>query len=239
MNNNAWMKEKVEMTYDELFNHIASNEFFIENFNENKIAEIVWNIIYSLYRDINNNSPYEKLIPMKKIQYINHDATYPIGDSHKYILHICNNVGGWGKGFVNAISKRWPEPKSSYKAWYKNGFYTDRDSAYVKFQLGENQYVDVTDNITVVNMIAQEGIYPKVDENGKITQPIRYDALKLCLNSFVDHVKSEKGFTANMPLIGSGLAGGDWNIIEKIINSTLIENGIDTFVYVLKNENKN
>lgn len=234
MKNNSWITERTEVSYEELFNHIASNEFLIENFNENKIAEIAWGIIYSLYNEQNNNSPYENIISMKKIQYLNHDATYPIGNGHKYILHICNDIGGWGKGFVNSISKRWIEPRAEYKKWYSNGYYTSNNNAYVNFSLGENQYVDVSDNITIVNMIAQHGIYPSKGEDGKLIPPIRYDSLKQCLLKFVEHVKGEENFTANMPLIGSGLAGGEWDVIEKIINSTLIENNIDTFVYVLK-----
>jgi hypothetical protein len=33
-----------------------------------------------------------------------------------------------------------------------------------------------------------------------------------------------------MPKIGSGLAGGDWTIIEKIIEETL--EGVETFILV-------
>jgi hypothetical protein len=34
-----------------------------------------------------------------------------------------------------------------------------------------------------------------------------------------------------MPRIGCGLAGGDWNKIEAIINETLGEKGLDVTVY--------
>ena len=37
-----------------------------------------------------------------------------------------------------------------------------------------------------------------------------------------------------MPRIGCGLAGGDWNKVEKIINETLIDKGIEVYVYDLK-----
>jgi hypothetical protein len=32
----------------------------------------------------------------------------------KLICHICNDLGGWGKGFVLALSRRWegPEPRA-------------------------------------------------------------------------------------------------------------------------------
>ena len=44
------------------------------------------------------------------IAYTTGDATAPEGDGPKIIVHVCNDVGGWGRGFVMAISKRWPEP---------------------------------------------------------------------------------------------------------------------------------
>jgi hypothetical protein len=36
-----------------------------------------------------------------------------------------------------------------------------------------------------------------------------------------------------MPKIGSGLAGGDWNKIERIIIEELVDKGVKVFVYEL------
>ena len=36
-------------------------------------------------------------------------------DGNKVIAHICNDGGGWGKGFVLAVSARWPEPEREYR----------------------------------------------------------------------------------------------------------------------------
>lgn len=33
---------------------------------------------------------------MKDIQYIKGDATSPKGTDNKIIVHVCNDVGGWG-----------------------------------------------------------------------------------------------------------------------------------------------
>ena len=35
------------------------------------------------------------------------------------IVHVCNDIGAWGKGFVMAISNRWPEPESRYRKWHR------------------------------------------------------------------------------------------------------------------------
>jgi len=59
------------------------------------------------------------------IFYVKGDATKPekIEDENRMIVHICNNKGGWGRGFVMALSSRWPEPERRYREWYK--FYTE------------------------------------------------------------------------------------------------------------------
>ncbi|HJK89231.1 MAG TPA: hypothetical protein RMH85_21120 [Polyangiaceae bacterium LLY-WYZ-15_(1-7)] len=53
------------------------------------------------------------------IDYVVGDATRPGGDGPKIIVHVCNDVGGWGRGFVTALSKRWAAPEEAYRAWYR------------------------------------------------------------------------------------------------------------------------
>lgn len=43
---------------------------------------------------------------MSQIKIITGDATRPIEDDPKIIVQVCNEIGGWGAGFVLAISKR-------------------------------------------------------------------------------------------------------------------------------------
>ena len=52
-----------------------------------------------------------------KITYQIGDATRPIGDGPKIIAHVCNDAGGWGKGFVVAVSRRWPQSGQRYPGW--------------------------------------------------------------------------------------------------------------------------
>ena len=44
------------------------------------------------------------------IRYVVGDARSPDSAGNKVIVHVCNDIGGWGKGFVIALSKRWPKP---------------------------------------------------------------------------------------------------------------------------------
>jgi len=69
---------------------------------------------------------------MTGITYLKGDATQPQTKGNKIIAHICNDLGGWGKGFVLAISNRWPEPEAEYRQWH-------RQRAKNNFSLGEVQ----------------------------------------------------------------------------------------------------
>ena len=40
---------------------------------------------------------------------------YVTGDGQKIIAHIVNDVGAWGRGFVLAISHKWPHVEMAYR----------------------------------------------------------------------------------------------------------------------------
>ncbi|MFM2387576.1 MAG: hypothetical protein RL660_2333 [Bacteroidota bacterium] len=152
-----------------------------------------------------------------EINYIKGDATNPIGEGNKIIVHICNDIGGWGKGFVMAISKRWKQPEHQYREWFK---------AKDNFSLGQVQFVLVEETLWVANLIGQHKI--NKDENGNA--PIRYEAIFQGLEQ-VAQFALERDATIHMPRIGCGLAGGSWENIEPLINSTLMSKNIQVTVY--------
>ena len=47
------------------------------------------------------------------IKYVIGDATQPVGEGEKLILHIVNDSNRWGAGFVLSLSKRWKEPEKA------------------------------------------------------------------------------------------------------------------------------
>ena len=154
---------------------------------------------------------------MKDIQYTKGDATAPQSEGNKIIVHICNDIGGWGKGFVMAISKRWKKPENQYREWFKS-----KDG----FESGKVQFVQVEEDLWVANLIGQHKI--NKDENGNA--PIRYDAIEDGLKEVASFAK-ENNANIHMPRIGCGLAGGKWEMIEPIILKTLSENNIEVTVY--------
>lgn len=158
---------------------------------------------------------------MKEIIYLKGDATEPIGDGCKIIAHVCNNKGGWGAGFVLALSKKWKEPEIKYKL----------SISKYKFELGDISTLFVEDDIAVVNMIAQDGY---VSENNPVA--IRYDALERCFYKILHNIESvlfKESISIHMPRIGCGLAGGSWDKIEPIIKKVFSENDIQVYIYDL------
>lgn len=149
------------------------------------------------------------------------DATAPTGDGPYLIAHVCNDIGGWGRGFVLALSRRWPLAEQQYRTWY-------RDHAPATLRLGEVQFVNPEPAIWVANMVAQHGIGPAADG----TPPIRYDALERCLNTTAARARV-LGATVHMPRIGAGLAGGDWTRIEPMIRTALTTYGARGVIHVL------
>src|SRR6266542_2810414 len=149
---------------------------------------------------------------MSSITYLKGDATNPQAKGIKVICHICNDIGGWGKGFVVAISRRWPQPEKEYRAWYAERNAND-------FGLGAVQFVQVEQYIWVANMIAQHGL-----KGGSKGPPIRYEAVAECLKK-VAMKAAELGASLHMPRIGCGLAGGEWSKIEPLILEALCEQG--------------
>jgi O-acetyl-ADP-ribose deacetylase (regulator of RNase III) len=154
------------------------------------------------------------------INYVKGDATKPQGDGPKFIIHCCNNIGLWGAGFVLAVSRRWSQPEHYF-------------SMFEALPLGLVQFVKVTDDITVVNMVGQDGVGRRPDGS----PPIDYNAIERCLEKVASACADPayrgpyKSVSVHAPRFGAGLAGGDWDRIEEIINHTLIEKEIPVTVY--------
>ena len=156
---------------------------------------------------------------MANIIYLKGDATAPVGDGKKIIVHVCNNIGAWGAGFVLAISKKWKQPEAQYRALKQR-------------HLGDVEIVQVEDDIWVANMIAQEGTKPGfITMKGNVVPvpPIRYGAVRAALAA-VNDAAYRSGATIHMPRIGCGLAGGKWEEIVRILRDVM---SVDVYVYDL------
>lgn len=155
---------------------------------------------------------------MTPLTIVKGDATSPQAKGPKIIAHVCNDIGGWGAGFVVAISKRWKEPERDYRDWHRHRAGND-------FGLGAVRLVQVRPDLWVANMIGQHGI-----KGGSQGPPIRYEAVERCLSAVAERAEA-LGASVHMPRIGCGLAGGTWDKIEPIVTRTLCERDVAVTVY--------
>ncbi|MFJ8741930.1 macro domain-containing protein [Embleya sp. NPDC127516] len=155
---------------------------------------------------------------MATVTYVRGDATTPLGKGVKVIAHVCNDQGGWGKGFVLALSRRWSEPEADYRHWH-------RERAGNDFGLGAVRLVRVDTHLWVANMIGQHGM-----RTGSKGPPVRYDAIDRALAE-VGRRALELGASVHMPRIGCGLAGGNWGRVEPLVLERLSACGVPVTVY--------
>jgi len=117
------------------------------------------------------------------------------------IAHGCNCFCVMGAGIAKSIKENFPEA-------YREDQKTKKGD---QKKLGTCNYVTTNTGLIVVNA------YTQYDYSGKGPQ-VDYDAVATCMR----WIKKEfLGKRIGLPRIGAGLAGGNWERIEKIINKEL------------------
>jgi hypothetical protein len=155
--------------------------------------------------------------------------------------HITNCMNSWGAGFVVPLAKHLPESKESYHNHCK--LMTGGNIAKPKFVqsnalrlLGMVDYVScprqnhsLGHDIIVANMCAQT--------LGRMQRPLFYNKLVYCMDSVATYIENLGVFNDDHIEImtvkfGSGLGGGNWSIIEELINDCWIKRNIEVTVCV-------
>lgn len=154
------------------------------------------------------------------LRFTRGDATRPRAQGPRIIAHVCNDAGGWGRGFVLALSARWPQPEQDYRDWHRGRAGND-------FALGAVRLVQVQPGTWVANMIGQHGTHA-----GSDGPPVRYPALGQCLHAVGDKAIGLRA-SVHMPRIGCGLAGGRWDQVEPLVSAGLCQRGVTVTVYDL------
>ncbi len=133
------------------------------------------------------------------------DATITEPNKRTIIAHVVNDIGAFGAGFSGALERAYPGTRLSY--W---------DNIRGNKHLLGSVLITKTGNrnVCVAHLVAQHGVRSKDNPT-----PIKYHALKMCLQELSTIVVGYD--VIQMPKIGSGLAGGDWSIIEPMIQQHL------------------
>jgi len=119
------------------------------------------------------------------------------------IVHGCNCHRRMGAGIALTIRQNFPEVEYKDKVT-KCNIIGNIDEVILK------KY-----NFKIINAYTQN-YWGKC--NASETQQMRYDAIRNCMKKINDKYK---GLCIGLPLIGCGLAGGDWNIVKQIIKEEL------------------
>lgn len=125
-------------------------------------------------------------------------------DARGIIVHGCNCIGAMGAGVALAIRKKWPVVYNNYVSLHKQE----------GLQLGEIQPIHVSQDVVVINAMTQQNV-------GTHRQQVDYSALRECFNKVHRYAIDNGISVVNFPLIGCGLAGGDWGTVSAIIDSEL------------------
>jgi len=131
-------------------------------------------------------------------------------DAPEYVIaHGCNARGVMGSGVAKQVVERFPDAYAAYRVQHKT----------YGLKLGEVISAVCYDarikaNRVIANCITQQD-YGR--EPGR--RYVDYDAVRQCFRTLNDMVRNDlESVTAiAMPLIGAGLAQGDWKIIASII----------------------
>lgn len=158
---------------------------------------------------------------------------YKTGDlteaSERIIAHGCNTQGVMGSGVAKAIRGKWPQNYEWYRSAYQAG----------GLVLGTIVWYAIThdgkEELLIANCITQEFF----GRDGK--QYVDYDAVRRCMwginkESRLRREQHMNPYDQNpfdsfaLPMIGAGL-GGDWSIIESIIDAETTD--VQPVVYTL------
>ncbi len=125
------------------------------------------------------------------------------------IVHGCNCHGVMGAGIAKSIKNCFPNAYNVYRHEYENnGLF-----------LGNITYTMVLPNKIIVNANTQY-------DTGTDKRYVNYEAVAKCFSKVLEladlqYSKTGKKLDIVFPMIGAGLAGGNWKIIETIILETI------------------
>jgi O-acetyl-ADP-ribose deacetylase (regulator of RNase III) len=117
------------------------------------------------------------------------------------IVHGCNAQGVMGSGVAKAIKQKYPGAFRTYQDAHQ--------STPGGLKIGEVIW-HVQDSIKIANAITQE-FY------GTEKRHVNYAAVVKCFTEVIGYANTMK-LDIYFPKIGAGLGGGDWSLIEQLIN---------------------
>ena len=134
-----------------------------------------------------------------------------------YICHCVNCQGAFGAGIARQIRRKYPNVYDAYFNYIEEIRDRETDSFTSSDLINQYQIVPINDKQSIVNMFCQ----PSYGKSG--IRYVSYDAVEIAFRCFFKEIISKnKNVTVAVPLgFGSGLAGGNQDIITTIIDTSL------------------
>jgi O-acetyl-ADP-ribose deacetylase (regulator of RNase III) len=151
------------------------------------------------------------------IRHIHGNILEPVGAGAKLVCQLVNDKATkWGGGVARKFARKYPEAEIHYTSSFLSLSPSER--------LGRVLFADLGEETELASIVAQEGFGPSLFPR------LRYSALQSGLREVATKAAAS-GASIHMPRIGTGAAGGDWGVIEEIIEDEMVRAGLSVTVY--------
>lgn len=154
---------------------------------------------------------------LQPIRCVHGSVLRPRGEGAKLVCQLVNDTAlKWGGGVARQAAKLFDGVESDFGKWIT--------SIPMKDRLGKVHFSKPLDDVYIASIVGQEGF-------GRSSTPrIRYRAIEEALGSIRDFALIHKA-SIHMPHIGTGAAGGNWPVIEEMIERELVREGVPVWIY--------
>ncbi len=151
------------------------------------------------------------------IRVLHGNVLEPRNGGKKIICQLVNDKAvKWGGGIARKIARRFPDAEEAFTEQVIKIAQRDR--------LGHTIFTNASEDLTIASLIGQEGYGPS------LLPRIRYTALRNCLEQVANRAAS-MGASIHMPKIGTGSAGGNWSVVEEMLDDVMVRAGLFVTVY--------
>lgn len=165
----------------------------------------------------------------KQIKYVKGNVVDALLNNEvDYLIHCCNAQGKYASGVAGEIRQRIPEAYEAYmelyNTWTSRG---NRDIPLGDFNISGSR---------VINLVGQR-YYGRDNKRyvnyGALAQG--FSGIEECFRMDLtgEDVPYPENITLGLPKIGAGLAGGDWEVIEELIEFLLVPYFKEIRIYTL------
>lgn len=124
------------------------------------------------------------------------------------LVHGCNAQGVMGSGIAASIRHAWPQAYEDYRYEFDTHGLKVGDVIFSDVDAGAGLYI--------ANAITQKNYGPGDKKY------VSYTGVADCMKKVAQEA-NDRGLSVHYPLIGAGLAGGDWGVLQACIDEAFRE----------------